>query len=157
MNITYRKATVLDVELLVNSRLNLLEEDSGSMTDSERQLLYQSNKDYMVAGISNGSFVAFLAFDNDIFVGTCAVCLYSVLPGRKLPNGKNAYIQNMFVAPMYRRNGIGKALTSLCVNEAKNLHHNRITLHATQKGQKLFEICGFKAADNEKLVQMIHE
>lgn len=155
MNITYRKATFKDVELLVNTRLRLLEEDSGAMTDQERQLLYQSNKDYMVTGIANANFFAFLAFDEELFVGACSVCLYSVLPGRKLPNGRNAYIQNMFVAPQYRRKGIGKDLVSLCVNEANILLYNRITLHATQQGQLLFNHCGFVTADNEKLVLMI--
>lgn len=157
MNITYRKAIASDVELLVNTRINLLEEDSGAMTDNVRQLLYQSNKNYMEDGIANGSFFAFLAFDGDVFVGSCSVCLYSVLPGRKLPNGKNAYIQNMFVTPLYRRNGIGKTLASMCVNEAIKQQHNRITLHATQKGQLLFEHCGFKITDNEKLIMMVHE
>lgn len=157
MNITYRKAIASDVELLVNTRLNLLEEDSGVMTDNERQLLYQSNRNYMEAGISHGSFFAFLAFDGDVFVGTCSACLYSVLPGRKLPKGKNAYIQNMFVSPQYRRNGIGSTLASMCVNEAIKLHYNRITLHATQKGKLLFAHCGFKTSDDKKLVLMIHE
>jgi GNAT superfamily N-acetyltransferase len=156
MNITYRMATPSDVELLVNARLNLLEEDSGKMSDNEREHLYQSNKKCMEAGISNGSFFAFLAFDGNIFVGTCSVCLYSVLPGRKLPNGKNAYIQNMFVAPSYRRNGIGRTLVSLCVNEAAKLHHNMITLHATQNGQMLFAQCGFKTPDNERLTLMVY-
>ncbi len=156
-NITYRKANTSDVELLVNTRLKLLEEDSGFMTDSERQSLYQSNKASMEAGMANGTFFSFLAFDNDVFVGTCSTCLYSVLPGRKLPDGKNAYIQNMFVVPPYRRNGIGKFLTSLCVNEAINLHYSRITLHATQKGKLLFDHCGFNTIDDKKLILMVHE
>lgn len=157
MNITYRKACASDVELLVNTRLNLLEEDSGEMTDQERQLLYLSNKSYMETGISNGSFYAFLAFDGDAPVGSCSVCLYSVLPGRKLPNGRNAYIQNMFVTPLYRRNGVGKILTSMCIKEAMERSYSRISLHATQKGKLLFQQCGFKMEDNEKLVLMVHE
>ncbi len=157
MNITYRKANASDVELLVKTRLDLLEEDSGVMTDQERELLYQSNKNHMETGLSNGSYFAFLAFDGNTFVGTCSVCLYSVLPGRKLPTGGNAYIQNMYVLPSYRRNGIGKALTSKCINEAQRLHHSRITLHATQKGQLLFAHCGFKVADSNKLILMVHE
>lgn len=156
MNITYRKADASDVEQLVITRLNLLEEDSGAMTDQERQLLYQSNKNYMEAGISNGSFFAYLAFDSAVLVGSCSACLYSVLPGRKLPNGKNAYIQNMFVTPLYRRNGIGKILVSMCVNEAIELGHSRITLHATQKGKLLFSQCGFKMVEDEKLIQMVY-
>ncbi len=157
MNIIYRKATEADVELLVNTRLTLLEEDSGEMTDHERLSLYQGNKNCMEAGLSNGSFFAFLAFDGDTFVGACSTCLYSVLPGRKLPNGKNAYIQNMLVTPAYRRNGIGRALVSMCINEAITMDYTRITLHATQKGKLLFEHCGFRMADNQKLVMMVYE
>ena len=156
MDITYRKAGLPDVELLVAARLSLLEEDSGAMTDNERQALYQGNKDHMQGGMANGSFFAFMAFEGDVLVGTCSACLYAVLPGRKLPNGKNAYIQNVFVDPRYRRNGIGKKLVSMCVDEAMSMNYNRITLHATGKGQLLFADCGFKPADNEKLVLMVY-
>ncbi len=157
MNITYRKAFISDAEVLANTRLKLLEEDSGDMTDNERIWLYQNNKNYILDGISKGSYFAFLAFDGETFVGTCSVCLYSVLPGRKLPNGKNAYLQNMFVTPQYRRRGIGRSLVYLCINEALKLNHDRITLHATQNGQQLFLNCGFKTPDKEKLLQMVYE
>ena len=156
MSITYRRAVLSDVELLVTARLNLLEEDSGAMEEYERQMLYQSNKEHMQSGMANGNFFAFLAFDCDVLAGTCSTCLYAVLPGRKLPNGRNAYIQNMYVDPRYRRKGIGKKLVSLCVDEAVSMNYNRITLHATGQGQMLFADCGFKTADNEKLVLMVH-
>ena len=156
MHVSYRKAKSSDVELLVNTRLKLLEEDSGSMSDSERQGLYQSNKKVMDVAMENGSFFAFLAFDGDTFVGSCCACLYSVLPGRKLPDGRNAYIQNMFVEVPYRRNGIGKRLARLCVKEALDRHYHRITLHATQKGKLLFDECGFQTTDTKQLIPMLY-
>jgi len=56
-----------------------------------------------------------------------------------------------------RRNGIGKALVAMCVEEAIKRQYSRITLHATPKGQRLFANCGFKEADNATLLSMIYE
>ncbi len=50
MNIIYRKTIAVDVELLINTRLRLLEEDSATMTDYERDILYQSKKNHTEAG-----------------------------------------------------------------------------------------------------------
>lgn len=154
MNIIYRRATPVDVDLLTNTRLNLLREDSGPMTESESNMLYQSNKEHMVVGMDNSSFFSYLAFDDDIFIGTCSVCLYSVLPGRKLPNGKHAYIQNTYVVPAYRGKGIAKRLVSMAVNEALSMGYKNISLHATEMGRLLFNQCGFKETGNINLTLM---
>ena len=160
MNIIYRKAEFQDIELLTETRLNLLKEDSGPITENEKILLYQSNKEYMKNGMLHNSFFAFLAFDlsdsfsENIFVGTCSACLYAVLPGRKLPNGKHAYIQNTYVKPDYRGKGIAKKLVSFVIAEAMSMGYKDISLHATKMGQLLFKSCGFKEDINVGLTFM---
>ena len=156
MSIIYRKAEFQDIELLTETRINLLREDSGPMTENEKDLLYKSNKEHMENGMANNTFFAFLAFDEseDIFVGTCSVCLYAVLPGRKLPNGKHAYIQNTYVKPAYRGKGIAKKLVSSAIDEALSKGYKSISLHATEMGQKLFKSCGFKKPGEIGLTEM---
>ena len=53
-------------------------------------------------GIKRETFISFLAFDGDVFVGIASACLYAVLPGKKLPRGKNAYIWFILVSINYR-------------------------------------------------------
>jgi len=80
--------------------------------------------------------------------------LHIVLLGKKLPKGKQAYIQNVYVLLAYRRNGIGRELIRLTVSDALQQGHTRITLSATKKGSSLFEKCGFVAMPNVGLTDM---
>ena len=155
MNLTYRKATVNDVELLVNTRVSLIDEDSG-LNENEKKDLYDSNKEYMQTAMKQEIFIAFLAFDGDVFVGTASACLYAVLPGKKLPKGRNAYIQNVYVVPSYRRHGIGKKIISMLIDEVKRRDYTRITLHATKMGRDLFRNCGFQNSENLGLTEMVY-
>ena len=145
MRIYYRKATKpKDIGLLIDARINIIEEDSGKLTDREKEELFSGSREYIKKAMKDGSFFAYLAFDSDTFAGTCSVNLYRVLPGRKLPKGKRAYLQNVYVVPSYRGNGIAKKLVALAVDEAKLKGHERIELHASEAGKPLFEKCGFK-------------
>ena len=155
MNVTYRKATLNDIELLVNTRVSLIDEDSG-LNEDEKINLYDSNKLYMQDAMKQETFVSFLAFDGDTFIGTASACLYAVLPGKKLPKGKNAYIQNVYVLPSYRRHGIGKMIVSMVIDEVKQRGYTRITLHATKMGKSLFNSCGFQSSENLGLTEMVY-
>ena len=155
MNIIYRKATLNDVELLANTRVTLIDEDSG-LNKNEKRDLFESNKTYMQDAMKQETFISFLVFDGDVFVGTGSACLYAVLPGKKLPKGKNAYIQNVYIVPSYRRNGIGKNIISMLIDEVKQRGYTRITLHASKMGEALFNNCGFQSAENLGLTQMIY-
>jgi Acetyltransferases len=157
MSIAYRKALIYDAELIVNARLLLLTEDSGFIRDEERIQLYENNLSHIQSNITNNTFISYLAFDGDSFVGTCSACLYSVLPGRKLPNGKHAYIQNVYVSPSYRGNGIAKKLVKLIISEVKQNGYNDISLHATDMGKLLFEKCGFTSENKVQLTSMKYQ
>ncbi len=143
MSIVYRKAKQKDISLLTKVRIKLIEEDSGKLSVQESADLIQSIKEYVNKAMKAGTFFAYMAFDKGALAGTCCINLYSVLPGKKLPNGKNAYLQNMYVEPSYRRMGIGKKLVELAVDEARKKGHSRIELHSTKIGKCLFERCGF--------------
>ena len=155
MNIKYRAANINDLELIVNTRVALIDEDSG-LNENEKKNLYESNKAYIQDSMKKETFISFLAFDGDIFVGTASACLYAVLPGKKLPKGRNAYIQNVYVLPSYRRHGIGKNLVLMLVNKAKEKGYTRINLHATKMGMELFNDCGFQSTENLGLSEMVY-
>lgn len=157
MNITYRRASIDDAKRIVGARLLLLTEDSGYIRDEERIQLYENNMSHIQMNIANNTFISYLAFDGDTFVGTCSACLYSVLPGRKLPNGKHAYIQNVYVIPSYRRNGIAKKLIELIISEVKKNGYHGISLHATEMGKLLFEKCGFTSDNKVQLTSMKYQ
>ena len=153
MNIVYRQAERDDIELIATMRVLLIYEDSGLNT-GEKDALFQNNIVYIKDAMTNESYFAFLAYCGEKCVGTSSACLYSVLPGKKLPKGKQAYIQNVYVLPEYRRMGIGRELIQLTVHTAIKRGHTRITLSATEKGSELFKKCGFVHIPNVGLTDM---
>jgi GNAT superfamily N-acetyltransferase len=155
MNVKYRAANLNDVELIVNTRVTLIDEDSG-LNEIEKRNLYESNKEYIENAIKQDTFISFLAFDDNVFVGTASACLYAVLPGKKLPKGKNAYIQNVYVLPAYRRQGIGKNLVSMVIDKAKEKGYTRINQKKKKMGIELFSKCGFQNTENLGLIEMIY-
>ena len=153
MNILYREATQNDIELIATIRVSLINEDSG-LTDGEKSTLYRNNFIYLQNAMKSGLYFAFLAYYGEKCVGTSSACLYSVLPGKKLPKGKQAYIQNVYVFPEYRRKGVGMELIRLTVCKAIKMGHSRITLSATEKGSALFKKCGFVKVPDVGLTDM---
>lgn len=63
---------------------------------------------------------------------------------------QRGYILNIFVEPEFRGRGIAKALTLECMTEAKRRGIGVLALHASKKGQPVYEKLGFKTS-NEML------
>ena len=59
---------------------------------------------------------------------------------------QRGYILNVFVEPEHRGRGIAKALTLECMAEAKRRGIGIVALHASKKGQPVYEKLGFKAS-----------
>lgn len=156
MQIKIRKASLLDAQLIARERVELLNEGSGPLSDEEKDALFISNRAYISRGLANSTLITFLAFDGEKFVGTCSATLYSVMPGKKLPDGKEAYVQNMYIVPDYRRKGLGRALLSAVVEDAAKLGHTRISLYATEMGKALFSSFGF-TEENVALTRMVYD
>ena len=148
MSIYYRKAKQKDIRQLVDARIEVFEETTGSFSQSEKEELYNSSVEYMKKAMKVGSFFAFMAFEADNFAGMCCVNLYKVMPERKLLHGKRAYMQNVYVLPQYRGKGVAEKLVMLAIEEAKLKGHERIELHVPKIGKALFEKCGFKDSIN---------
>ena len=67
--------------------------------------------------------------------------------------GQRGYILNVFVEPEYRGRGIAKALTLQCMAEAKRRGIGVVALHASRKGQPVYEKLGFKTSNEMLFVE----
>lgn len=100
--IIYRKATLSDVDTIAN--LGLLLYSSDNTFD---KLRYEACEH-----ISSNNWVIFLAFDENMPVGLCEICLRSdyVEGTESRPVG---YIEGIFILPEYHGQHIAKTLISL--------------------------------------------
>ena len=149
MNLTYKRATVEDINILVETRIEVLRaanrlSDTIDMSEVERE-----SYNYYQKALCDGSHIAYLVFDGKRFVGAGGVSFFQVMPSYHNPSGKKAYIMNMYTNPAYRRRGIAAKTLDMLVKDAKNKGIKFISLEATDMGKPLYEKYGFIKMNNE--------
>lgn len=149
MKIIYKRATLDDLELLVETRITVLRaanklSDEVDMTEVETQ-----SYEYYKETLSKETHVAYLVFDADLFVGAGGVSFFRVMPTFHNPTGEKAYIMNMYTKPEYRRKGIAFKTLDLLVAEAKKKGISAISLEATDMGMPLYLKYGFVKMNDE--------
>lgn len=149
MNITYKKATIHDIEMLTKSRIEVLKaanrlEEEVDMSEVETQ-----SYDYYKKALLDGTHTAYLVFDGDRWIGAGGISYYRVMPTYHNPSGNKAYIMNMYTNPEYRRLEIAYRTLELLVTDAKEKGVRMVSLEATDMGKPLYEKFGFVKMNDE--------
>lgn len=147
--ITYRKATIEDIDELIKLRITFMKEIMNIDHDNNDQLLGDALKDYFNKILNDGKFISWLAIEDDKIVGTSGLSFYTLPPSYKNVTGDVAYIMNMYTVPSYRSRGIASSLFEKIVLEAKSRGYKKICLHATDMGKPLYTKFGFKEVSGE--------
>ncbi len=140
----YQKATLADVDALVENRLLFAIELNGEQTDTAKDHLRSQMRDYFVRTIPTEASISIVAkFENRI-VGIGTVVFRETLGGFRNPSGKWGYIMNMYTVPEFRKRGICSRILELLVEEGRKLDVIAFELHATEAGQPVYLKGGFK-------------
>ena len=148
----YRRATEADLEELVSTRLTVLRAANGLPETEPMEEVERASRDYYRRTLDMGEHIAYLVYDvygGRRFIGAGGVSFYRVMPTRNVPDGRKAYLMNMYTAPEYRRQGIAEHTLELLVREALERGISHITLEATEAGRPLYEKYGFMAMESE--------
>lgn len=145
----YKKATIEDIDELVRTRIVVLRAANKLSDDVDMSVVERETRAYYKRALETGEHIAYLVYDNGVFIGTGGVSFYQVMPTYHNPSGKKAYIMNMYTAPEYRRRGIAFHTLDLLVKDAKEIGVSQIALEETDMGQPLYERYGFKKPENE--------
>lgn len=149
MPIQVKRASLDNVSTLIKYRIELLRSANGLASDFDMGTLEAPLREYYETALASGEHIAYLAFDDDEFVGTVGACFYRVLPTWHNPTGKKAYLINLYVVPERRREGIGRMLVKKIVQAVLDEGVKFITLEATKKGYSLYEELGFAFMTSE--------
>lgn len=149
MNLTYKKAGLSDLDLLTDSRIEVLRAANELSDDVDMSVVAKESYFYYKDALSGSEHVAYLVFDDKNFVATGGISFYRVMPTYHNPSGKKAYIMNMYTVPEYRRRGIALNTLDLLVQEARKRNITYISLEATKAGIPLYERYGFVKLDCE--------
>ena len=101
MAIQYRKLTEKELDRFIEMRICQLREE-GATEDLD---LKPALRDYYSRHIADGTFVSWLAVDEDKIVGTSGMSFVEKPPYFGCPNGKIGLLSSMFTAKDYRRQG----------------------------------------------------
>lgn len=144
MEISYRKLTVRELDIFIKMRIDQLREE-GSKEESD---LEPALRDYYTRHMADGTFISWIALDNEEIVGTSGISIVEKPPYFGCPSGKIGLLSSMYTLKSYRRNGIAKELLSRVVNEAREKGCGTIQITASNMGVYLYSDFGFTKNNN---------
>ncbi len=144
MAIQYRKLTEKELDRFIEMRICQLRKE-GATEDLD---LKPALRDYYSRHMADGTFVSWLAVDEDKIVGTSGMSFVEKPPYFGCPKGKIGLLSSMFTSIDYRRQGIAKELLSRVVNEAKEYGCSSVQITASDMGVLLYTDFGFTKNSN---------
>lgn len=153
MKLTYKKATIDDLEILTSTRIEVLRSANKLTDDVDMSEVRKQSYEYYKKALTTGAHIAYLVFDEDIFVGAGGVSFYQVMPTYHNPSGNKAYIMNMYTNPEYRRQGIAYKTLDMLIDDIRKKGISAISLEATEMGRPLYEKYGFIKMNDEMELQ----
>ena len=139
MAIEYRKLCEKDLDIFIEMRINQLREE-GAKEDID---LKPALRDYYIRHMKDGTFVSWIAVDDEKIIGTSGMSFVEKPPYFGCPSGKMGLLSSMFTNADYRRMGIAKELLHRVVKEAQNYGSGTIQITASDMGVKLYTAYGF--------------
>ena len=143
--ITYRRATVADVDALANLRWRMETERHPELPVTEESYatyLAAARRD-ISAEIERGAHIAFLAEADGAAVGCAILIWWTMLPTLTELSRKKGYVSSVYTDPAWRSRGIGRRLMEQVIGQAQEMGVQRLILWASKMGRPLYLDQGF--------------
>jgi ribosomal protein S18 acetylase RimI-like enzyme len=143
--ISYRKATLKDVETLARLRVTFINEVFKIKVSKDAEKLRKELAEYFTITLSDQSVIAWIAEYKNRIVSTSTLVVWHAPPtytglGKK---GMRGYILNMYTKKEFRKKGIASVLLDKLITEAKVLDLEYVHLHSTEAGIGIYRKLGF--------------
>lgn len=132
---------ITSLEELMKWRREVIANVFGTMAD---EALLESNRRYYMTHIPDRSHIALVASIDGIDCGCGAVCFSEELPSPDNPDGKCAYLMNIYVREAYRNIGIAHRIVRRLLDLAAERGCDKIYLETTDEGRPLYQSLGFR-------------
>jgi GNAT superfamily N-acetyltransferase len=147
---TIREATLADIPEILRQR-RAMYVDMNYKDASALDAMVKLTAGYLEESMTDGSFCAWLACENDRAVAGGAVVM---TPWPAHPYDlecRRATILNVYTYPAYRRRGLARALMQTMIAWCRREGFARVTLHASDDGRHLYESLGFEVSNEMRL------
>ena len=89
MNLTYKRATLEDIDILTETRIEVLRAANKLSADTDMSEVERQSYNYYQKALCDSSHIAYLVFDENRFVGAGGVSFFQVMPTYHNPSGKD--------------------------------------------------------------------
>lgn len=144
MGVEFKRLTEKELETFIEMRINQLREE-GAQEDFD---LKPALRDYYDRHMSDGTFVSWIATENNNIIGTSGMSIVEKPPYFGCPSGKIGLLSSMYTNPAYQRKGIAKELLDRVVDEARQKGCGTVQITASDMGVKLYTAYGFEHNGN---------
>lgn len=144
MGVEFKRLTEKELETFIEMRINQLREE-GAQEDFD---LKPALRDYYDRHMSDGTFISWIATENNNIIGTSGMSIVEKPPYFGCPSGKIGLLSSMYTNPAYRRKGIAKELLYRVVDEARQKGCGTVQITASDMGVKLYTAYGFEHNGN---------
>lgn len=139
----FEKATIQDISALTNLRIAYLQEDLGTITDIDLELIKTSLPLYYKKHL-NKDLIVYVA-RNKVDIVSCAFLLIVEKPmSPSFITGKTGTVLNVYTKPEYRHRGYAKELMTMMLEDAAAQAVSIIELKSTEDGYTLYKSVGFE-------------
>ena len=156
--IRIRRADVRDADIVAYHRARMFQ-DMGQIPDHLFEAFQSRSAERLREMFVSGEYVGWLVSPADNpqqIVAGGGVQLRRVLPHpadeHGFAEGRQAVVINVFTEPDWRRQGIGELLMKEIIEWSKEEKLDRLVLHASQDGRRLYERLGFVLTNEMKYV-----
>lgn len=80
MNLTYKRATLEDIDILTETRIEVLRAANKLSADTDMSEVERQSYNYYQKALCDSSHIAYLVFDENRFVGAGGVSFFQVMP-----------------------------------------------------------------------------
>ena len=144
MEISYRRLTDKELDVFIKMRINQLREEAPT----EDIDITPALMDYYQRHMADGTFISWIALDNEKIIGTSGMSIVEKPPYFGCPSGKIGLLSSMFTNELYRRRGIAKELLSRVIDEAREKGCGTVQITASDMGVLLYSDFGFTKNNN---------
>ena len=142
--VKFKKLSMDELDTFIEMRINQLKEEGATEEIDLKPALYN----YYTKHLTDGTFVSWLAIDENRIVGTSGMSFVEKPPYFGCPTGKIGLLSSMYTDKKYRRQGIAKHLLSMVINEAREYGCKIVQITASDMGVLLYSDFGFVKNDN---------
>lgn len=136
------KATKDDISKLTALRIAYLQEDFGSISQADLDLLQATLPSYFEKHLNQDLFV-YVARES----GEIVSCVFLLMVEKPMSpafiTGKTGTILNVYTRKEYRQRGYAKRLMQVMLEDAKTKNISVLELKATEEGYSLYKSVGF--------------